>query len=186
VQDKATVKRKSGSDIPDSVIRYGLDIFIRSLLFIIITVFIGAVIGMLWQTLLLLAFSVPLRQNAVGFHLRSRLACFLLSEAIMILSVYLTDIMTDKPLFQSVVFSISALLIFLWAPIGSNSKALDDKEKYVYRNRSRCLIVMYAVLFVIASAARFYSVSSVCSMAAAISAALLMLSKLQGLLFHRI
>lgn len=186
MQDKATVKRKSGSDIPDSVIRYGLDIFIRSLLFIIITVFIGAVIGMLWQTLLLLAFSVPLRQNAGGFHLRSRLACFLLSEAIMILSVYLTDIMTDKPLFQSVVFFISAFLILLWAPIGSSSKMLDDKEKYVYRNRSRCLIVMYAVLFVTASAARFYSVSSVCSMAAAIPAALLMLSKLQGLLFHRI
>ena len=102
--------------------RYGLDIFISSVLEIVSILIIAAVIGNFFQTLLFFAAFIPLRVYAGGYHADTKLRCYFVSLAaygvftiamyLLPIKAYLTAAVLATAFTVLVVLSLS--LIHIW------------------------------------------------------------------------
>lgn len=153
------------------VYRFGISGLYRFLMNIITSIIIGALFGMLWQTILFSAAYIPLRRFAGGYHAKTPGRCYFLS-CLLVVGVLM--------LLKHVAFSVTAVLIlivaasaivFIKAPVASENKPLLDQEKVLYREKARRILLLEGIA---AMALTFYSVDVASCPAVAIGCCALM------------
>lgn len=118
--------------------RYGLDVFISSVLEIASILLIAAFIGNFIEAVLLFTAFIPLRVYAGGYHADTKLKCYLIS-----LGVYgvFTAIMNILPQGLYLVLSLSVaifslIMVLVAAPVVHKNKTVNDIERKYYRKFS--------------------------------------------------
>lgn len=143
---------RDGVIMPDEVeiVEYGLENLGSSLLGMLITLAIGFCFDFLLGSFLLWLLIFPLRKNAGGFHAKTKGRCLLFSTAMLLLSILCFVQMECSEIGYILVTIISAGVIFVMAPVENDNKHLDKVECRVYRKRTRVILLLESLLFVLA------------------------------------
>ncbi len=145
------------------IYRYGVQQGLNLAFNFLTTLVIGAVCGMLWESVLFMAAYMPLRSFAGGYHAKTHLRCYLYS-IVMITAVLL--VIRFLPLGRficSCLMFVGSIVILLIAPIEDKNKPLDEVERHVYCKRTRLILALECCIVLVSIAARvktFYSTIS--------------------------
>lgn len=121
---------------------YGVQQGITLLLNILTTIVIALVCGELWQCLVfMLSFILP-RRYAGGYHAKTPLRCYIYSNALIFAALLIIKYFTLGIFICGCLSIISGAIIFFLSPIEAANKPLDDKERKVYRIRTRIILVI--------------------------------------------
>ncbi|MCM1091393.1 MAG: accessory gene regulator B family protein [Muribaculum sp.] len=132
------------------IVEYGLENLGSSMLGMLITLAIGFCFDYLLGSFLLWLLVFPLRKHAGGFHASTKGRCLLFSSAILLVSMvcFVQIGCSGGGYIMIAVFFF--LVIFLMAPVENDSKPLDQTEYRVYRKRTRVILSVEAMLFIVA------------------------------------
>lgn len=142
-------KYSEGKKVDSNVIEFGLEMT-RDLTIAMIIALIDAIIfDKILETIFFLMILIPLRQNAGGFHTKSRLSCGILSFIILTVALYSMSKITLNSRLQLILCIISIIIIFALAPVDNINNQLEDIEISVYREKTRKILVFELLLFMI-------------------------------------
>ena len=131
----------------EEIIKFGLEIIIEILIAIIMVIMVSVISGMIIETILFLLFLIPLRQNAGGYHTKSRICCGILSLFILIVVLTIISNFSINRMIQFLICFISANIIFFLSPVDNNK--LDNLEKKVYAARTKKILLFELLGFML-------------------------------------
>lgn len=117
---------------------------------VLTAVLIGILTGRLEIVLVFLFFYVSLRSYSGGFHLESKLLCYIFSNVILLIPVYSYDwTVKHIPILALCIIGIAAvILVIVLSPVESIHKRLDEDERIFYKRISRCLVSIESCIVV--------------------------------------
>lgn len=146
------------------IIRYGLETLGGNLLGVLITLSIGSCFGYAVDSLILYLLLFPLRKYAGGYHADTRARCLLISTGMLVTAAVCFWYCHCSILVCSVITMGMFGLIYLIAPIENHSKRLEMIEHKVYRRRTRVILILEGILYVLAVAFQIEWLSTVITM----------------------
>lgn len=125
---------------------FGLKGFLDCLLIIITMLFLSKMITKIPIYTMIFTFSFfYLREFCGGFHLNSKILCFIFSIAILLIVPYfIVNISMNHYLIQ-LLFIISTIAIFFLAPVDHVNKRMDNTEKMYFKKK---MIIRWSVLMI--------------------------------------
>lgn len=152
----AVVERlcRAGTVTPENrdIYVFGVSGLIKTFGNMVIPVILGLLFGCVVQVLVFLASYCLLRRFAGGYHAKTELVCFILSQVMVVSVVALLFFYTYIPVvLHAVVAVLSAICIFVLAPVEAENNPLNDVETAVYRKRSQLLCAAYLAAYVVGS-----------------------------------
>ncbi len=134
--------------------RYGLDIFVSSVLEIISILVISVFVGNFVETLLFFLTFVPLRIYAGGYHADTKLKCYFVS-----IGVYAAFTAAIYALPQSLYTTVnilmsmfSVVIVFAAAPVVHRNKTVNEVERMYYRKFSILICMVETLINLILTA----------------------------------
>ena len=137
------------SDEEKEIVQFGLESLGGNLLGIILTLVVGVCFQQVREALLLWFLLFPLRKNAGGFHAKTKVRCFLSSTVTIIVSMVCIQQIRWTETENTLITVISAVVIWIMAPVENGNKRLDSVEYRVYRQRTRKILLLEVLLFVL-------------------------------------
>lgn len=130
---------------------YGIETGIMIAVNVLISVIMGICMGMLWECLVFLAFYVPLRSYAGGYHADTIEKCTLWSQAIVLANLLLVFIIRRISadvwyLFPLLSWVINVPGIIRYAPKEADNKPLNEKERQVYKGYTIKILIVEIVI----------------------------------------
>ncbi len=124
--------------------RYSYSLLIMWVLFSFALLLVGFLFGFLGPSLVLLILFIPLRQYTGGVHSKSVVTCFCITMASFTLILWLAYMGLPATLYTTlpIIVSVSAILIFIFAPQDDINKPLTKNEKKHCRKRTWQLLVL--------------------------------------------
>jgi len=125
------------------IVRYGLEIVILKVVFLITTLIVGIFMKSFWECLTFMILFMPLRSYAGGYHAQTRIQCFvqsMLTVTIVIGLLKVIDIYISVPLF--ILSLISLPFIWILAPVDTKNKRLDQDERKSFRRKTRIVLIV--------------------------------------------
>lgn len=134
--------------------RYGLDIFVSSVLEIISILVISVFVGNFVETLLFFLAFVPLRIYAGGYHADTKLKCYFVS-----IGVYAAFTAAIYALPQTLYITVnmlmsmfSVVIVFAAAPVVHRNKTVNEIERMYYRKFSILICMVETLIILILTA----------------------------------
>ena len=137
------------SDEEKEIVQFGLESLGGNLLGIILTLVVGVCFQQVREALLLWFLLFPLRKNAGGFHAKTKVRCFLSSTVTIIVSMVCIQQIRWTETENILITVISAVVIWIMAPVENGNKRLYSVEYRVYRQRTRKILLLEVLLFVL-------------------------------------
>ena len=133
-------------DAQKEVYVYGATLILTTLLGIVSILLLSAIFFSIWDGVLFLTVFSVVRTSAGGYHCKTYLKCFLLSNAIFLgimavslLFSYLPTLPTDTMrVLSGILFLVTWLYIFFNAPVVPINHALSKKKVLQNKLRARC------------------------------------------------
>lgn len=132
------------------IVSYGLETVGSSLMGLLVTLAVGMLFGQLLNSFIFWLLVMPLRKNAGGFHAKTKTRCLIISTGILIAAFGIFFRLNWEEWICISTTLVSGLIIFFMAPIGNQNKSLDSVEHKVYRKRTRYILAVEGVLFMLA------------------------------------
>lgn len=103
---------------------------------------IGIALGMFWYCMVFLIAFMILRQEAGGYHARGWKACYFLSTLILVVALIWIKIQFTWKIYITAALSIiSAIYIFIFAPLADENKPLDERDRKAIRKRAHKIVI---------------------------------------------
>ena len=131
------------------IIMYGMEALLMDVLGFALTVFVGVCFHYIIGSIFTWVFLYPLRKYAGGYHASTRIRCTILSIAILTLSFYVI-LKLNIVRIDMCIFLICSLILWCFAPVSTANKRLDDAELKEYRKRTRILLLIDIVIYLLA------------------------------------
>ena len=146
----ATKQVKNGviDESQKAVYHYGYTVLMEMSINIVLTLLVGFCSGKLLLVILFSLMFIPLRSYCGGWHASRDWMCMLFS-----LGTLLTVVLVEQfPLMLWIILFevISLVVILLLAPMDSNTKRLNEKEKRAFRNIARLILILETLILVFA------------------------------------
>lgn len=141
------------------ICRFGFQQGLTIVLNILTTMIIGIVIGELRFSILFMVLYVPLRSNAGGYHAHTAVQCYIYSIFMMIAILFAMKYLIIPSFICIIILVVSYVIIWIFAPVEDTNKILDNIELIVYRRRTRQIMVLEVVLFILSSMFNKYEFS---------------------------
>ena len=159
---------------------YGIRMGILMVITIATALLMGLVMGMVYQSILFLIAYNPVRSYAGGYHAGSQLICYLLSIPMMAAVLLGIKMLPwSGYLFAAALISAAAIIEIL-APVEDSHKPLNDREKVVYKRRTRIYTVILAGLAIVLWFAGMQQSSLSIVMALGVAAVMLVLGTVKN------
>lgn len=137
-------KNDSISEEEKEEIRYGLEIIFLKVLFWILVLVTGVIMGCFWECVIYNILFFLLRSNAGGYHAATRTRCLIQSEITVVIALTVIRICKES-LYGFIVLTVVALLcgiaVWILAPVDTESRQLDADEIRRFGGRSRVILV---------------------------------------------
>lgn len=133
------------------IVRFGLELNIMKAIISAAMLVAAVIFGGAASALVFMAVYPPLRSCCGGYHAKTRIACFILSMAVMSLVIAASRFMPARAsLPAALAMSLTGLLlIILLAPVESKNKPFDSVERRVFRRRSLIAAALSAALIAV-------------------------------------
>ena len=124
---------------------YAVESFIILLLPLVYAGIIGYLVGNMGQGILVVLPFMLLRKYCGGYHAKSFIVCTILSSLLLLLCIVLAIRLNLN--WQIILMTmIASVNLTIWSPIDSESRLLDQDEKYNYRKKAVCwLLIIWLV-----------------------------------------
>lgn len=133
----------------EEIVRYGIKrgkvIFISTL----ITIFLGWVLGVFWQSIIFWFCLSILRKYAGGYHADTEKQCYLISFIMVFTSLLCIKLITYSTFWGIALQTICLLIIFFLAPVENMNHILDEDEKRKYGMRTKIISILFCSGYVI-------------------------------------
>ena len=128
--------------------RYGLEIFISSLLELTSILFISIFMDNFWETLLFFAAFIPLRVYAGGYHADTQIKCYIVSLGVYGLFTTLMRIVPTSwyTIIIYISIAMSLIIVLTLAPVRHTNKTLTPQETKVYKEISVVICTIEAII----------------------------------------
>lgn len=152
ISKKVTTQLIESNIIDESdydIYRFGIYQNLGFLLNIITSIIIFCIFKMILEGIIFSITYFSLRSYAGGYHSKSSLACYFISTGLVMGSMY---IISNLNIDIGIILLSFIAYIFIWwvAPVDTITKRLDFKEKQVYQNKTRkilLLIMCFVIIF---------------------------------------
>ncbi len=173
-----SIMKKNGSlETDEEIVRYGLEIVIMKLIFVIIILVTGLMMNCFIESIFFTAVYSALRMYAGGCHADSRIKCFInsiLTLAVALIGIKASEAFGMANIILGILSVISAVYIFITAPIDTENKRLDREEICHYGRRARVLTVIFVLLAVILLILKINNVACAIMMGIVVEAVLML------------
>lgn len=115
---------------------YGLHQGIVIIINLFTVLCIGIIMDMVWQSVILLLFFIPVRTFAGGFHANSPRICYIFSSLMQIGALCILSVISFSLLMNICILVITGLLIIYLSPVEALNKPLDSNEIIKYKKIS--------------------------------------------------
>lgn len=128
--------------------RYGLEIFVSSLLELTSILFISIFMNNFGETVLFFAAFIPLRVYAGGYHADTQIKCYMVSLGVYGLFTTLMRIVPTSCYTIIIYISIamSLIIVLTLAPVRHTNKTLTPQETKVYKEISVVICTIEAII----------------------------------------
>lgn len=137
------------SETDTDVYVYGFFQLAMMLLNIVTTLFLGILFQLLIACILLNLSYIPLRINAGGHHADSPMKCYIHSTIMIAALLAVIKWLTIHPAVYAVLLVLSGVVIWILAPVEAENNPWEDTEKLIYRRKSRVILGIEIIAFVI-------------------------------------
>lgn len=137
------------SETDTDVYVYGFFQLAMMLLNIVTTLFLGILFQLLIACILLNLSYIPLRINAGGHHADSPMKCYINSTIMIAALLAVIKWLTIHPAVYAVLLVLSGVVIWILAPVEAENNPWEDTEKLIYRRKSRVILGIEIIAFVI-------------------------------------
>lgn len=130
----------------------GYQLLIGKIMSIMLMLVVAAVTGTIIEILIFMLMFIPLRQYAGGFHFHHAEICILFSAMLCaVMTIGFNNQFYGIPIWISGgIEIIVSLVIWKMAPIDSRNKQLEDLEKRIYGGRSKIILCIECILYLVA------------------------------------
>ena len=125
-----------------------MEIGLAIILNVVTILIIGGIIGMWWESIVLLALIIPLRSYTGGYHTRNYLRCYLTSTGLLTGSLlFLRFELGNREMEQtlSAVFVIAVAAILIYAPQPDDNRPLTTSERRIFRRRAAAIAIIESI-----------------------------------------
>lgn len=151
-----TLAEKNIINIDDiEIVAHGITVGMRLCINTLLTLLLGVTLDMAFESIFFIIMFSAVRSYAGGFHFKNPGYCYIMSSAVIVLALVIVKsvLMHNIVLLSILLILISMTIILCFAPIGTESKPLDNDETIVFRKKtirnSIIEIVFAMVLFVL-------------------------------------
>ncbi len=162
------------------VLAFGYDMLKTIIIGIVVALIISVKMGMVAESIVLLLLTLPLRQNAGGYHAPNRWLCALISLGIYVGALFMIQYVPPIPLGVLLLYIGGFLIIASLSPMGSRNKKLDEEELAVYSGRTNCILFAESMLFLVFFARRMFRYALVIDVAFLIVSLVLIAGKVDA------
>lgn len=129
---------------------YSMEQLIQFYINIILTILIGIIFGLIYESVLFNLIYIPLRQCVGGYHAKTPKGCYIQSFLLVIIILSCIKYMdcTGIKSLIAVLFSITFILIK--APVENVNKPLNDNEIINLKRKTKTIIVIESCFCIIA------------------------------------
>lgn len=123
--------KKVIKDDDREIYQYGFEQVFSSLLNIATMLLLGIILGIIYQSLVLILSFMALRSYSGGYHAKTPLQCYLLTVMSILAALSIMKFITIDRFICLGLLVLSSVVILLLSPIGSKNKPLDEIEKVI-------------------------------------------------------
>ena len=168
------------SDEEREIIQFGLESIVGNLIGVVLTLAVGIFFRHVGEALLLWLWLFFLRKNAGGFHASTRAKCLLISTGTLIVSFMIFVMIKHTIFFYSISIVVAGCIIWILAPVDNPSKELDKFEYKEYQWRSRIILAVEGMIYILAMCFKWETVSRSINMAFFIVSVSLLIGNKRG------
>lgn len=135
------------------IYQYGFEQVFSSLLNIATMLLLGIILGIIYQSLVLILSFMALRSYSGGYHANTPLQCYLLTVMSISAALSIMKFITIDRFICLGLLVLSSVVILLLSPIGTANKPLDEIEKIIYRKKTiivwsveTCVAIVFIIL----------------------------------------
>lgn len=160
---------------------YGVFILLSNILFISITALLGLVFGLLPQSLIFFVVFTIIRQYAGGYHASTELRCEFLTTLGILASIVIMSLITSEFYFIVLVIItfILSVFIFIFAPIDTDEKVLDETELKVFCKRTKVVLIIVVTMIIVSFYFKIKTICIPCCISLILEGVLLIAGKLK-------
>ena len=133
----------------DEIVQYGMQRGKVMLVTVLVTLILGLLMRMFWQSVVFLFSFSSIRRYAGGYHAKSQKACYVVSLLALFLAFCYIKYVTPNIYFSILLQIICTIIIFLLAPVETENKKLDKAEIQKYRDATRIRLVIAVLAWAI-------------------------------------
>lgn len=129
---------------------YGFELLLSTVINMIALLAVSLLVGNALYFVSFLVFFYSIRLFCGGFHAKTYIRCFILTNSVFILLITLTNIISNSHVdVKAVILALlllSATIIFILSPVRNVHHPYSEKKYRDFRVISRCLSVIYTVI----------------------------------------
>lgn len=130
---------------------YGIFILMSNILYIVVTAILGLAFGLFYQSLLFFIVFMVIRQYAGGYHASTELRCEIFTTLCILASIIIMRLISGNLSFVVVLglTTFLSILIFVFAPIDTDEKTLDEVELKIFCKRTKLILIIIVSVIII-------------------------------------
>ena len=140
------------------IYQYGLERIFTILLNLVSILILSLIFGEIFKSIVFTVSFFVLREYSGGFHARTPVKCYLLTLASVALFLLIVKLNYINVYICFILLLVSSVTIFLYSPIGSENKPLDEIKKIIYKRKT---IMIWAVEICISVLSYFLNISDI-------------------------
>lgn len=140
---------------------YGIFILMSNILYIVVTAILGLAFGLFYQSLLFFIVFMVIRQYAGGYHASTELRCEIFTTLCILASIIIMRLISGNLSFV-VVLGLTAflsVLIFVFAPIDTDEKTLDEVELKIFCKRTKLILIIIVAVIIVSF---YFEIKMIC------------------------
>ena len=161
------------------IVSFGLERLKVAVIALLLVIISGVILHESLRSIFLIVCLLPLRQNAGGYHMQSSRLCAVFSYLTLLVSLLCIRYIQFDPILSAVLVTLSAAVIMILSPVGTENHQLDMDEKRVYGKRARIICGVESALFFVLLVFNAFNWGKVILLTELITAFLLILGKIK-------
>jgi len=138
---------------------YGLQQVCMNLVNTIVLMIMGIYMQMLFETVIFVISFKAFRKYAGGYHSKTRLGCFALTNAVVLVVLSVMKYLRVNISIYLGLYLMSVLIIFMFAPVETENKKLDSIERVIYRKRAIIVLIVQSIIVGVLLIFKWYVIS---------------------------
>lgn len=160
---------------------YGVFMLTSQILYFTLSLLTGLIFNVFAESIVFFITFQSIRKIAGGYHASTEGRCTMMSILSIVVSIGLIGLLEkcDIDLVVSISSTISAILIFVLAPLDTDEKSLSTKEYRRFKKKTRVILLIIVIIIVLSLCIRFDMLFLPCCVSLILEGILLLAGKIK-------